>query len=55
MYGVFIIIFDQDIVYPEGIEKWTSQNQGAQYFDIIYLPSAESKTFFDEAGIENQM
>ena len=39
------------MIFPEGIENWTSENEGADYLEFVYLPSDESEIFFDEANI----
>ena len=51
MYGEMVIEFNYDVILPEGIEEWTSQNIGAEYFELHYIPSEESEIFFDEADI----
>ena len=55
MYGEVTLVFDYEMGLPDGIEEWTSENEGADYFVFMYVPSTDSEIFFEEAEIEEHM
>ena len=55
LYGVMVIDFMFDVILPEGVHNWTSENVGGQYFELKYVPSSETETLFEEADIYVEM
>ena len=55
IYGEFQIVFSKDMIFPDQTTEWTSQNEGADYIELIYKPSEASQIYFSESGIDMSM
>ena len=53
--GVIVVLFDFDMIMPEDILEWTSQNEGGDHFELVYVPSTESEIYFEEAEVVQHM
>lgn len=53
--GEITVWFDYPMIMPQDILVWTSENQGGEYFELVYVPSEESEIFFEEAEVVQQM
>ena len=55
IYGEFQIVFPKDMIFPDQTTEWTSQNEGAEFIELIYKPSEASEVYFSETGLEMEM
>ena len=47
MYGEVLIKFKYNMILPVNITDWTSQNEGANFLNILYHSSEVSEEYFE--------
>ena len=50
--GLFEIRFSDDVLWPDDTLSWTSSNEGADYFDILFFASDETLDLLEHEELE---
>ena len=43
------------MIFPQNITDWTSRNDGSEHIELVYLPSFESKVYFEALDLDQRM